>query len=320
MLKFLSTIFIIGLLCSCSEPSPQVDPFDKILWTADWSPNGEYIVVGGNSGNLCFISCEDYSVTKSIPVPQTVTNTRWYIDGENVLVSFQMTEEGSFSFNLNTEVKTSIDSLPPTGNRAVGWNSDYSLYAIGDNEGMLSIYDSEGHLMNKFEGDPKSIIGLDWHPTENIISMVGSRIGIYNLDSDSLSTIIPRDQEVLMLCVDWHPSGDFFVTGDYGDYDLGLPSLLQFWDPSGAKIKEVKGMKSEIRNMKWSENGEQLAVASNMAYLYDYNGTLIRQNDLGSQLWGMDWNPDDTRLVTTTENGSVYILNNKLKVVKMIPL
>ncbi|NNF35581.1 MAG: WD40 repeat domain-containing protein [Saprospiraceae bacterium] len=320
MLKFLLTTLLFGLLFSCSEPAPEVDPFDKILWTADWSPDGQYIVVGGNSGDLNFISGDDYSITKSVPVPQTVTNTSWYNDGKNVLVSFQMTDEGSFSFNIDTEKKTRIDSLPSTGNRAVGWNYDHSLYAIGDNEGMLSIYDSDGQLMNKFEGDPKSITGLDWHPTENIISMVGSRLGIYDMESDSFNVITPRDQEVLMLCVDWHPSGDFFVTGDYGDYEIGLPSLLQFWDPAGSKIKEVKGMKSEIRNIKWSKNGEQLAVASNMAYIYDYNATMIRQNDLGSQLWGIDWDPNDSRLVTTTENGSVYVLSDKLKVVKMIAL
>jgi hypothetical protein len=320
MLKFLSFTFLTGFLFSCSEPAPEADPFDKILWTADWSPDGQHIIVGGNTGKLAFISGEDYSITKSVPAPQTVTNTRWYNEGKNVLVTFQDTDEGSFSFNIDNEVKTPIDSLPPTGSRAVGWNHDHSLFAIGDNEGMLSIFNAEGRLLKKLEGDPKSITGLDWHPTENIITIVGSRIGIYDDESDSLNYIIPRDKEVLMLCVDWHPSGDFFVTGDYGDYDLGLPSMLQFWDSSGSKIKDVKGMKSEIRNVRWSQNGEHLAVASNMAYLYDYNGTMIRQNDFGSQLWGIDWDPDDSRLVTTTQNGFVYFLSDKLKVVKMITL
>jgi hypothetical protein len=40
-----------------------------------------------------------------------------------------------------------------------------------------------------------------------------------------------RTEDVLLLCVAWHKSGAFFVTGDYGYEDI--KSLLQYWDEEG---------------------------------------------------------------------------------------
>ncbi len=70
---------------------------------------------------------------------------------------------------------------------------------------------------------------MDWHPTQDIVVAVGDRISIYEVQSDVLHTIEDRAEEVLMLCVAWHPSGKFFVTGDYGDFEYHHPPLLQYW-------------------------------------------------------------------------------------------
>ena len=80
-----------------------------------------------------------------------------------------------------------------------------------------------------------------------------------------------------MLCVEWHPSGELFVTGDYGDYDNNYPPLLQFWTSEGKKIKTIEKSKAEFRNLKWSKDGTLLATASENIRLWDRNWNLISE-------------------------------------------
>ncbi|MBK7633039.1 MAG: hypothetical protein IPJ13_01265 [Saprospiraceae bacterium] len=61
---------------------------------------------------------------------------------------------------------------------------------------------------------------------------------------------------MLLLSVAWHKSGDFFVTGDYGD-DKDR-SLLQYWDEQGKILKSIDISKGEFRNLSWNQK-EQIS-------------------------------------------------------------
>ena len=301
----------------CGEKEREFTLRD-ILWSATWSPNDQSINIGGNSGYVYWFSGSDYSLKDTIPTPETISNLAWDPSGDLLVVSTQTSLENSYLIDVNNMGKKHLDSLYSSGARGISWKSDGSKFALGDNEGRVLIYDRDGNFIKAIKADPKSITGLDWHPNQNILVTVGSRIEIIDLDNDTSSVIIPREEEVLLLCVQWHPSGEFFVTGDYGIPEKSMQPLLQFWEPNGDPIKEVSGMKSEIRRIRWTDDGQLLAVASNMVFLFDYNGTLVRQNDLNTNLWGIDWNSSGSHLVTSSETGDIYILNDKLKVVKKL--
>ncbi len=313
----LSFFLFATLLIACAEEKKEYG-IEDILWAATWSPDGKVIHVGGTTGTVYQYSGEDFLLIDTISSSQTVTNLSWNPDNSDLIVTTQTSKEISYIYNSDNKRKTYLDSLEFSGARGVTWKNDGSRFALGSNEGKILIYNPSGEIEKIIQADPKSVIALDWHPTENIIVTVGSRIGIYDLDMDTSIVYNPRDIEVLQLCVAWHPSGEFFVTGDYGINEQGFPPMLQYWDPKGNKIKEVKGMKSEIRNIRWSEFGDRLAVASNMVFLYDQDGTLIRQNDFGTNLWGVDWHPDGSRIVVSSQTRDIYILNDQLKVVKKI--
>ncbi len=116
-----------------------------------------------------------------------------------------------------------------------------------------------------------------------------------------------------MLSVAWHPSGDFFVTSDYGDYHYNYPALLQYWQPDGEKIRDVEHSKAEYRNIEWSSDGEYLATANEAIRIWDENGKLLREEKSKHLLWGIDWSPNDKKLVTTTEHGDILIWDEKLR-------
>ncbi len=303
------------LIQSCKSTQSSFN-YEKLLWTTDWSPNKELIAVGGNWDTLQILSANDLEVVKSYKMPRTITKTAWHKSGEIIAVTSQISKDVAVLIDKKTDKITKLEHVHQHGARGLSWNNDGSLLAIGDNSGHLTLFDREGNFIKKIDLKQKAITGLSWHPTQNIIVAVGSQISIYDLDNDQLKTIVPRDVEILMLCVEWHPSGNFFVTGDYGDFEKEYPPLLQFWKDTGENIKDVEESKAEYRNLKWTSDGKILATSSEKIRLWNTDGELLKSRSLGkSLLWGIDWNSDNTKIVITNENGDIKILNQKLKIV-----
>jgi WD40 repeat protein len=87
-----------------------------------------------------------------------------------------------------------------------------------------------------------------------------------------LQNIKHRNEETIILAVQWHPGGTFFATGDYGHKEEGIESLLQFWNEDGVLIKSLKGSKAEYRNIRWNKDGTLLATASDGLRLWSEDG------------------------------------------------
>lgn len=287
------------------EPAPAKGPIDDILWTAAWSPDGRFIATGGNHNVLRIFSGTTFEPTESYPVKGTITKLKWHPNLPLLAVATQLSPQYPFLLNLETGERTLLNGTAIYGVRAIGWNADGSMLAIGDNEGQLFLFSKAGTLIRKTDLEQKSITGLDWHPSKNILSTVGHHIGLYDVDQDKITAITPRPEDVLMLCVAWHPSGDFFVTGDYGDYDKKYPPLLQFWSSGGQKINDIAGSKAEYRNLRWSPDGQQLATASDALRIWSIDGKLLGESASDALLWGIDWSPDGRHIVTTDENGAI---------------
>lgn len=318
MNKHIIFIPILVLIQSCSsiKSNKSDSTFNKILWTADWSPQDDLIAIGGNWNEMQIVSPDNLSTLKTYEIENTITKVKWNTAGDVIAITSQISNEPAILLNIETDEIVKLDNMAKDGARGLGWNYDGSILGVGDNEGNLTLFNSQGNFLRKIDLDQKAITGISWHPSKNILVAVGSQISIYNLDDDTLKTVKSREAEVLMLCVEWHTSGNFFVTGDYGDFDKGYPPLLQYWTAHGEKTKEINGSKAAFRNLRWSGDGKILATASDKLRLWNAEGELIRSRFLNSLLWGIDWNDDNSKLVTTSANGEITILNDKLKVIK----
>ncbi len=317
VLLFLLFPIIFFLECK-TTPEPHQTVYEEILWTSSWSPDGKYIAVGGNHGMLKIYSGEAFNLIKSYPEQHTITKLKWHPNKPLLAITTQPTSEKMGMLNVETDESIELEGFPPQGSRAFGWSSDEALIAVGTNEGLLYFFDKHGSFLKKIETEQKSITGLSWHPLKNIIATVGKHIALYNYDTDELQFIKPRPENVLMLCVQWHPTGEFFVTGDYGNYDQGYPPLLQFWTATGEKIRDIVESKAEYRNMDWSNDGERLATASESLRIWSKDGKLLKKSKPGYLLWGVGWNDDDSQIVTSNEKGMVEIWNKNAKQVREI--
>lgn len=306
----LSFILIYG----CKENGKTVEAKRENwwLWTADWNPNNDQISVGGTQDTLRLFSPETYHLIENIPLRGTITKTKWHPFKNKLAISTQGEESKSLILNPTSKEQIVLDSLDESGARAIGWNNKGGLLAVGDYSGFLNIYNESGGIIKRINTKQKSLIGLDWHPEKNIIAVVGERISIYDYDNDSIYDIKPRKENVLMLCVAWNPNGEFFVTGDYGDFEKDYPPLLQFWSANGENLRNIAKSKAEFRNIKWSKNGKILATASESLRFWNENGDLLKESESGNLLWGIDWNKSDSKIVTTDEKGKIKIWDIEL--------
>lgn len=310
-------IILMSALWGCKETQKETGEISKetdpsFFWSVDWHPYKDEFVAGGTQDTLRLISSNDFQPLKNYPYKGTITKTKWHPTKNILAISVQNGLSYSTILNLDNDKSIKLDSIG--GARAIGWNHSGDLLAVGDYDGFLTIFDEEGTVLKRIDTNQKGIIGLDWHPDENLIVAIGEDVIMYNYELDGLKIIRDRSEEieVLMLCVAWNPNGKFFVTGDYGDFVYHYPPLLQYWTFDGQRIKSIKESKAEYRNLRWSSDGELLATASEKIRLWNKDGDLIAAETTKNLLWGIDWNEDDSKLVATDEKGKIILWNRKL--------
>lgn len=307
-----AVIFTITTIWCCAQK-------DKTLWTAAWSPNDEYIAVGGSHGGLKLFDGNTYELLKTFPVGENIlSRVKWHPTQNKLAVITQSTTFKAKILDLENEEWIELKGLE-SSLRGLDWNHDGSLLAISEFEGEISIFDSNGNRESRFLADPKAVTGIDWHPSRNILVSVGSIIGIFDQLGDSFSGFKPREVDVFLLCVEWHPSGEYFAVGDYGDAENAEKKLIQFWNIQGEKLAETTGSSIEYRNIRWSPDGKWLASASDALQIWDREGKLIKESESSTDyLWGVDWNADGSKLITTSSNGVISIWDQDVNLLQVV--
>jgi WD40 repeat protein len=284
----------------------------QILWTADWSPNGKYIAIGGNIDSLKIYEAKSLKLYKSYLVKGTITRVKWHPNKNVIAVAIQISEDKSMLLNLDTNSKIELNEISPEGARGIDWNYNGEFLAVADNDGQITLFNDKGELIKKFANEnnsTKGITAIDWHPSKNIFVTVSDKIRILSTEGNLLKTIKHRDEDVLLLSVAWHKSGSFFVTGDYG-YET-YKSLLQYWDEEGNLIKSNDVSVGEYRNLTWNPKGNRLASASDTLRIWNEKGNLISEGASKEYLWGISWNKNGKKIITTSAGQTIALWNQK---------
>ena len=306
-LNFLIVVF-------CNQTLAQNTLTKEILWTTDWSPNGKYIAIGGNVDTLKIYSGSNLKTYKSLPIKNTITRVKWHPTKNIIAVSTQNSEDKTSIINLDNNEKIELNEISPEGARGIDWNYTGEYLAVADNEGQILIYNIKGKLIRKFvnqSNSTKSITAIDWHPKKNILTTVTDKIRFYDIEGNLIKSIKHRPEDVMLLSVSWHNSGDFFVTGDYGDEKD--KSLLQYWNGQGELLKSIDISKGEYRNLAWNPKGNRLASASDALRIWDTKGNLISEGNSKDYIWGVSWNKQGSRIITSSLEQRIILWNNKAK-------
>jgi WD40 repeat protein len=285
----------------------------QLLWAADWTADGQRIAVGGDDSLLII-----YEVQRMIPVSSfrmngMIRQLSWHPDGKTLAIA-----TSSSVWLLAADKFTQLEGIND-GARGIGWSSNGTLLATADNNGLVKIWNAEGRLLRTIrKEDSNSYFALDWHPAKDVIVATGDDIRIMDTAGHTLKVIKHRKESTGILTVNWHPSGEFFATGDYGQDKEGVPSIIQFWKEDGTLIKTLHGSKAEYRNIRWNKDGDRLATASDALRIWNKAGELLHTGAATGLLWGIDWNEKSDSIITTGIDGKIRLWSMEAKLIRSI--
>ncbi|MDX2154371.1 MAG: hypothetical protein SFV54_26760 [Bryobacteraceae bacterium] len=301
------------LAAAAPHSSAQTGSPEKrtLIWTLDWSPDDRYIAFGGDDRLLWIYDATRMAMHKTVPMAEMIRKVAWSPDGRSLLVS---TRSGTQILDIENDGR--IDLPDTAGARGLAWSPDGSTLATGTNR--TKVWTRQGKLLATLQkADNKSLFSLAWHPRIDRIVTTGDEVIVYDVSGKQLSQFRHRPAKTGILTATWHPSGDFFVTGDYGHDQVA--SILQFWKPDGTLLKTLHGSKAEYRNVAWSKDGRFLASASDVLRVWTREGRLQtegpRQTD---KLWGIDWNSKGDRIATSSGDGKMTIWSRAGKPLKVV--
>ncbi|MEM9548574.1 MAG: hypothetical protein AAGA77_21490 [Bacteroidota bacterium] len=304
--------FILILITSFFNSFAQ----DKTLWTAAWSPNDEVLAIGGSQGVLKLFDGHTFELLNTYSTGgETLSRLKWHPTENKLAVITQSASFKAKILDMDLDQWIELEKLENSF-RALDWNHSGEFLAVSGFDGEISIFDSSGMNVSRFMADEKSVTGLDWHPTQNILAAVGSTIGMFTHSGETIRIYDPRDVEVVLLCVEWHPSGEFFATGDYGESSNAKNKLIQYWNKKGEKVVETGKSQVEYRNIRWSPDGEWLASANDALRIWDHEGKLVKESKASNDyLWGINWNSEGSRIITTSSEGVISLWDKDVNLI-----
>jgi WD40 repeat protein len=314
------------LLIVCTSGGQQSKPVKAYgLWTLDISHDDNYIAAGGDDSMLRIFTkdLKPYKI-ENVGKRGMIKCMQWH-PKQNLLAISSRQDVWVADPETGKEI---ILEGELNGSRTIAWNYNGELLAAAAGSGIVWIWNRDGKLLRKIQKtsddgspDKKDFLGLDWHPSKNILTTVGDEIRIFDTAGKQLNVFKHREQRAGLLTVKWHPAGNFFVIGDYGHPKEGIPVLLQFWNPDGKLIKEWNGSKYEFRNIRWNKQGTLLATGSDALRIWSQDGKLLYtgKEEGNKVLWGVDWVSDSKKIITVSyDSGNIQLWNDKAKLLKTI--
>jgi WD40 repeat protein len=286
------------------------------IWTIDWRFDDKFYALGGDDKLLRIYSASDMKLFKAYSFSEMVRSISWHPSKESIIA---VTTWGDNNGILDIVNNKFIPLDLPHGSRAIDWNFNGELLATADNAGLIKIWNLKGELLKSIKKqDTNSYFSMDWHPNRNLLIVSGDDIRIVDTTGFTYKVIKHREEHTGVLSVRWHPSGNFFATGDYGHLNEGIETLLQFWKEDGSAIKTIQGSKSGIRNLEWSTDGRYLATASDRLRIWDIGGRLLHEAKEGDGFWGIVWNDKGDLILTASFSGNIMLWTKEGKLLKII--
>ena len=315
---------LIALLVafSVSGLPPRATAADNrnILWSVDWSSDGKFFAVGGAWAGVFDAATQQRRPSPALDAMKAVSKVRWH-PRRNLLAVSGGSDGVTAVYDPSSDQKITLKTKE--GTRGIAWNSNGDLLATSGNRGELQIWSADGKLLHTTRQEKaKGMTGVAWHPTEDKVVTVGEFIILYDGSGRITKQVRHRPEAkgfCLLLCVEWHPSGEFFVVGDYGNHDTGDSPALQFWSPDGKLLKtlEVKGG-AAFRNLSWNRDGTLFASASDALRIWSKDGQLRHVGKSPDLLWGVRWNREGTRLLTSSHEGNITLWTPVAEVFKKV--
>lgn len=297
-----------------TNPNPCVADEDSILWTARWNHEGSRFAVGGENVLWEFDSktLEKKSLLGYLEQEpdegwddpyMAVTRIAWHPNDRFLAISSQGRDINAI-FDVQSKERTLLAPLAEEFGRGISWSPDGTqvAYTMDDRLRIAKVDGSILYDIPRYK-DAKGLTSVEWRPNGDRMVTLGARITLHDAQGQPMKQVTHRpeaeDGDQLLLSAAWHPSGEFFVVGDYGT-EVDDP-VLQFWSAEATLIRSIPlHGDAEVRDVSWNHDGTRLATASSKLQVWSQEGALLHAAEAPDLLWGVDWNPGGDRILTSS--------------------
>ena len=317
-----------------AQDRPRPTESDRILWTTQWNHDGTRFAVGGEHALWIYDAdslegrslLPRYVSARSESADRTymaVTHVAWHPSKDVLAVSSQGANVCGI-YDIGSGKLIRLPPLTDNAGRGISWSPKADKVALASpDDGHLRIYNIDGTLLHDVPRykEAKGLTGVAWCPTGDRIVTIGSRITLHDDAGKPLKQWMHRteaeERDQLLLSVSWHPSGEFFVVGDYGT-QLDDP-VLQFWSADGVLMKSISlEGDTEIRNISWNSDGTRLATATSKLTIWNRDGTTEFRGESPDLLWGVSWHPTNDTVLTSDLVGRVTLWSDRAQPIRQI--
>lgn len=315
MIRILLVILLSNLLWNTVFAQDDEPP---VLWTTRWSNDGQWIAVGGDDSILRIYDTKNFQLHEEFAFEGSILRMEWHPTKSKLAVGATHTASCIIDLDFRTRKALAGSTI---GYRGIAWNSDGKYLAGSGLNAKVVIWDELGEIIQSIsKEDTYSYVGIDWHPKRDEVIVLGDVIRLYNMKGELIDRLRHRSERVLMLSVQWHPSGKFYALGDYGIPEYNYSPILQFRNQKNEQIFSNEICSAEIRNIRWNKKGSRLAVASDKLRIFSKKGKLLYTGNIAEtdKLWGIDWSPDGKYIITSSQDRKAVIWNKKAEQVRIL--
>lgn len=225
------------------------------VFAVAWSPNGRILA----SGSI---------VTDTNPTVQ------WWDHNEQIVKTLSTSGSGGKFYNLawspdgkyllggatdykvwradGEQVFWLADCVSCTPAWAMAWSPDSKLWAIGNENGEVSIYTPSGEKVGAI-ADRAGTSSLAWSPDSSVLAGATT---LWRADGTTIKTLYRQSQ--FANSVAWSPDGRILASG-------GSDAIVHLWSPNGQPLGDLQGHTDAIEVVAWSPAGNILASAADDA-------------------------------------------------------
>jgi WD40 repeat protein/energy-coupling factor transporter ATP-binding protein EcfA2 len=277
-----------------------------VVWSAIFSPDGKYIVSGGDDGTVRLWDRQGNAIAQPWRGHQNaVKSVAFSPDGQTIVT-------GSFDKTLRLwDLNGNPVGNPFQGHRdkvlSVAFSPDGKYIVSGSDDRTIRLWDKQGNPVgNPFQGHRDKVLSVAFSPDgKYIVSGSDDRtIRLWDKQGNPVGNPFQGHRDKV-LSVALSPDGQTIISGS-------ADNTIRMWNLQGNPIgKPIRGHEDFVHSVAFSPDGNYIVSASDdkTVRLWDRQGNPIGQPLIGHNyyVYSVAFSPDGQTIVSSSEDSTMRL-------------